>query len=293
MVSWFNDVQDWLRRTRSLIFPQQLLLELDDASLKGQVFKNNWPQPLSIEAQLPPLTCRDGLPAEKEPLGDLIGDLLVRDGLIDVLIVAALPAPAVQWRVFTWPFQAWPEDPAEALRRLDPALNLSMPLEELYIDLQPMPNNSKQILLAAASKACVDGWIEVFNLAGAQLERLAPSQSCQLLALAPVLEDVPEQELVVLLEPKPGGCRLLFLRKGIPEFERWVPEEINLVRELRRCLDFYRKCDKQAEGLKLLVSEAMASSAQLEEAFGVPLLEVPAEPFGSLVLEGLSLCGGN
>ena len=78
------------------MFPRQVLLELRDDGLKGQVLRHGRPQPVSLEVSLPPLLCLDGRPLEKEPLGDLIGDLLVRDNLIDAFVMASLPPAAVQ-----------------------------------------------------------------------------------------------------------------------------------------------------------------------------------------------------
>ena len=100
------------------MFPRQVLLELQDHSLRGQVVLDGKPEPVSLEAPLPPLTVRNGMPLEREPLGDLIGDLLVRDGLIDHFVLAALPPAAAHWRVVVWPFEDWPEDPARALRQI-------------------------------------------------------------------------------------------------------------------------------------------------------------------------------
>ena len=88
--------QENLRPLRAQMFPRQVLLELHDDGLRGQVVSEGKVEPLSLEAPLPPLTLRQGMPLEKEPLGDLIGDLLVRDGLIDHFVLAALPASAAQ-----------------------------------------------------------------------------------------------------------------------------------------------------------------------------------------------------
>lgn len=59
-----------------------------------------------------PLTCRNGMPLEREPIGDLIGDLMVRDNLMEAFVMAALPPAAAAWRVIEWPAGlAVPDDP--------------------------------------------------------------------------------------------------------------------------------------------------------------------------------------
>jgi hypothetical protein len=118
-----DDLDDRLLPIRAQLFPRQLLLELQDDAMMGQVLRGGGPEPVSIDVPLPPLTCLDGQPLEKEPLGDLIGDLLVREGLVDAVVLASLPERAVEWRVIDWPLEAIPDDPIEALRTIDPTLD--------------------------------------------------------------------------------------------------------------------------------------------------------------------------
>jgi Tfp pilus assembly PilM family ATPase len=272
------------------MFPRQILLELHDDCLRGQVLRDDRPQPVSLEAPLPPLTIHEGLPIEKEPLGDLIGDLLVREGLIDHFVLAALPPAAVQWRVVVWPFEDWPEDPASNLRQIAPPLHLPFELEQAYLDLQPLPGDQSQMLLAAAPKKLVNGWIDVFSLAGVQLERLAPAQNCQLAAIAGLLAASPPDQLVALLDPDPAGsCRLLLIRASVPVFERSVGSQgAALVNELVRSIEFYRRQDSAVRGLRLLLTGPLEVRPQLESRLAVSAELLSPEPFGSLVLQGLA-----
>lgn len=273
------------------MFPRQVLLELQDHSLTGQVVLDGKPEPISLEAPLPPLTLRNGMPLEKEPLGDLIGDLLVRDGLIDHFVLAALPPSAAHWRVVVWPFEDWPEDPAGALRQIDPPLNLPFSLDEAYLDLQPLPGSPPQMLLAASPKLLVDAWIDVFAMAGVQLERLAPSQSCQLAALADLLEDAPTEQLVALLSAEEGGIhRLLLVRAGVPVFERaLLSTGEGLVDDLARSIAFYRRQDSAVQDVRLLLTDTVPMRSQLEDRLSVEAELISPDPYGSLVLQGLAM----
>ena len=280
-----------LRPIRAQIFPRQVLLELHDESLRGQVLRQQRPEPVSLEAPLPPLTIRDGMPLEKEPLGDLIGDLMVRDDLIDHFVLAALPPAAVEWRVVVWPFEDWPDDPARALRQIDPPLNLPYPLEEASVDLQPLPGKPGQMLLAAAPKLLVQGWIDVFALAGVQLERLAPAQSCQFCAVSSLLHDAPADLLVALVDsdPEAAACRLLLIRDGLPVFERRLTGSGEvLADDLVRCVAFYRRQDPAVRGLRLLLTHPLEERSALESRLSVTAEDLTADPFGSLVLQGLA-----
>jgi Tfp pilus assembly PilM family ATPase len=285
-----DDLEDRLRPVRAQLFPRQLLLELQDDSLKGQVLRGSGPEAVSIDLPLPPLTCLDGQPLEKEPLGDLIGDLLVRDGLLDAVVLASLPEGAAQWRVLDWPFEAIPDDPIAALRTIDPPLNLAVPLAEATIDLRPLAGSTPRLLMAVAPRKLVDDWIDVFNLAGVQLERLAPAQSCRLAAVTSLLEAAPEDELTVLLHPLPAGGQLLLLRGTEPVFDWSLPQdEASLIREVNRCVTFYRRRDPSIRRLRLLLSAPLPSQDRLQDALGVRAEILTPEPFGSLVLQGLAM----
>lgn len=285
-----DDLEDRLRPIRAQLFPRQLLLELQDDSLKGQVLRGAGPEPVSIDVPLPPLTCLDGQPLEKEPLGDLIGDLLVRDGLLDAVVLASLPEGAVEWRVIDWPSEAVPDDPIEALRTIDPTLSFSVPLAEATIDLQPLPGATPRMLLAVASRKLVEDWIAVFNLAGAQLERLAPAQSCRLAAVNTLLELAPADELTLLIHPLAVGAQLLLLRRAEPVFDWPLPQEDDdLVREVNRCVAFYRRREPSIRRLRLLLSAPLPSQDSLQDALGVRAELLTPEPFGSLVLQGLAM----
>jgi Tfp pilus assembly PilM family ATPase len=289
-----DGLQDRLRPIRSQMFPALVYLELDDDSLQWQVQRGGGsPEPVTVDVPLPPLTCKQGMPLEKEPLGDLIGDLLVRDNLLDSYLLVALPPAAVQWRVVAWPFAEMPDNPVEALLQIDPDLHLPFPLAEATLDLQPLPGRSgdpARMLLAASPTPLVNAWVDVFNLAGAQLERLAPAQACQYQALRPLLVEAADDELIAVLDPREGGCRLMVLRAGLPVFEKVLPigdEPLRL--ELERCLDFVRRREPLARKLRLLLAAPFRLPPGLEDDLGTTAEVIPCEPYGSLVLKGLAV----
>jgi Tfp pilus assembly PilM family ATPase len=288
-----DGLQDRIRPIRSQMFPALVLLELEDDALQGQVQRGNRPEPVTLDVPLPPLTCKKGMPLEKEPLGDLIGDLLVRDNLLDGYLLVALPPSAVQWRVVAWPFDEMPDNPVEALRQVDPDLRFPFPLEEATLDLQPLPGRPGEparMLLAAAPTALVDAWVDVFNLAGAQLERLAPAQACHYLGLLPLLAEAEDDDLIAVLDPRDGCCRLLVLRAGLPVFERVLPIDVEPLRlELERCLAFLQRRDPQARRLRLLLTAPFNLPPGLEGDLGITPEVISSEPYGSLVLKGLAV----
>jgi len=290
IASLIEDLQDRIRPLQARLFPRQVLLELRDNWLKGQVLADGNPGNVRFEAPLPPLTCRHGMPLEEEPIGELIGDLMVRDNLMEAFVMAALPPAAAVWRVIEWPAGfAVPDDPIQAVRELDPAsLRLPFPLHEAVIDIRPIAGS--KAMLAASSRKVVDAWIQVFNHAGARLERLAPAQSCEFLALCAHLEGVSSRDLVVLLTPGTDATRVLIVRDGTPRFDRVVAAEGDqLVEAVERSVAFYRRTDPEVRGVRLLLGAPMPDADALAQRLGVQPEVIRSAPFDSLVIEGLAV----
>ena len=127
-----ENLQKRLRLIRSRMFPKQVLLEIGEERLVGQTLVDGRPGPLCLNLPLPSYTCNNqGLPVQIEALADLIGELLVRENLIDAHVMAALPPQSVDWRVIDWGDAEMPEDGALALRQREPDLGVPYPLAEV------------------------------------------------------------------------------------------------------------------------------------------------------------------
>lgn len=276
------------------MFPRLVLLEIRDDGLRGQLLRDNdQPGPLGLQAPLPALTCRDGMPLEKESLADLIGDLLLSEKQLDAYVMAVLPFEACHWRVLVRPFPEPPDDPIETLRLLDPPLNLPFSLAEAFIDLHPLPGQPDELLLVASQRRLVDAWIDVFRLAGVKLERLAPAQGCLLAALEEPLRSCEDTDLLAVLVPEEQDTLLWLFHRGVPVFERPLPPGgEDLIEEVQRCLTFYHRQEPGLRRLRLLLTGPLADREELETTLGVEAEELEIAPFGSLLLRGLAIREG-
>jgi hypothetical protein len=285
-----DDLKERLKPFKTRMFPQQVLLELSETGLVGQGFSNGRVAPVSINVPLPSLTIKEGVPIEVEPLADLIGDLLVRDGLIDAYVMASLPQAAVEWRVIDWGEREVPADGVAALRELAPDLGLPYGLKEAAMDLRPLASGGGKQLLATTRREVVEGWIKVFHQAGTNLDRLACPQTCRLSALEGLLEEMEAGALVVLLTGKEQEAQLMAIRDGVPLFEWPLPGKAGAkVEEVKRCVAFLRREFGQEGRLELLLEGEMEGLEELEMALGVAVQRIQAEPYGSLVLQGLAI----
>ncbi len=280
-----------VRTWQSRLFPQQVLLELQDIRMLGQPLFQGQPRGLCVDLPLPAKTCKAGLPIEVEALSDLIGELMLRENLMDAHVMASLPQEAVHWRVLDWPNAPDPAEAVPALRELDPDLGLPMPLSEAAIDLQPLPEAPAKLLLAATAREVVEGWIDVFDQAGLNLDRLAAPQSCRLAALRPRLAEIPPDKLVLLISAEGSyGRPMMAIRAGIPVFERVLVEKgERLIPEVERCLTFLRKEFPDTGELRLLLEEPIEEQEALEDVLGQPARELDVLPFASLVMAGLAI----
>ncbi|MEB3264936.1 MAG: hypothetical protein VKJ66_11240 [Synechococcus sp.] len=274
------------------LFPQQVLLEITDTLILGQGIRRGQPLPLSIEAPIPAATCRKGRPLQTAALGDFIGDLLLEQRWIDAHVLAVLPRLACSWRVLEWPGGEWPEDPLDVLRETKPDLGVRLSIDDCYLDLQPLPHQPGRALLLMAPKAVVDGWVEVFAVAGVALDRLEPQQACLLAALAPQVQESESGELLVVLQAEPHLCTLLLVQEGEPVYEsEFEPRVPALLEPLQRCLAWYRQRDPAVRSLRFLLSGELPGVEQLEQALGVQAEPLDSGVYGSLALKGLAATG--
>ncbi len=286
-----EDLKGRWRVLQTKMFPQQVLLELHDTRVVGQALAKGQASPLSENLPLPAGTCKAGLPMEIEALADAIGELMLREKLIDAHVRAALPPEAVSWRVLDWAQAPAAEEAIATLRAMEPNLGFPFPLSEASIDVQPLPGSPDKLMVAAASHQVLEGWIEVFDQAGLNLDRLAPPQSCRLMALREQLAGFSPDQLVLVIAPKETrGRPLMAIRAGVPLFERILMERGDrLVAEIQRCVTFLRKEFAGIHELRLLLEGPLEERSSVEAALGEPFKEVEASPFASLVLSGLAI----
>jgi hypothetical protein len=228
---------------RTQLLARRVLIELHDDGLRGVVLG---PKGQTLELPLPQGACREGVPLEREAIGDLIGDQFLELGLAGARVGVCLPSLASCWRVVRWPHARMPENGRAELRLRAADLGMPWPLAEIYLEVEPLPGEPPRSLVAAAPQAVVDGWAEVFELAGLQLQRLLTPQLCEW-SLLRGREADPKRGLEQwLLNLEAGGSRLWVVCEGVPVADWELPAQSPdggldpAVRaELERCRRFW------------------------------------------------------
>lgn len=261
-----------------------VLLELQDERLRMQRFGGG----VELDIPLPHGLCVAGFPHEIEALGDLIGDLLVEQGWVNAVVVAALPSPAAVLRLLEAPGCK----DANALRLLvqeqEDRLRLPFVLAAADLDLQRLDSQQGRWLMVAARQKLVESWLRVFDLAGAQLKRLEPVQLCWLA----LIEALAPQGLTLVVEAEAGTGQLFVAIDQQPIYQAvlagredaWPEQVQQVVRGLRA-----HGLLERSEGSLLAPDIAPALSIGLDQALGAPLAKIGASgPYASVALSGLA-----
>ncbi|MFQ6537770.1 MULTISPECIES: hypothetical protein [Aphanothece] len=282
-------IKERWRSVRAELFPKLVLLDLSDAMvLTGQAFKPGGADSPVWTAPVPARTVRSGVPIAADALGDFIGDLLLEHSTPDASLAVALPQAASQWRLIEWPAGTIPEDPVEALREMNPDLQLPFRLDEAYIDIQDVPASPSRSVLVAAPRGTVEAWINLFAIAGGSLRHLLPAQAARMAGLREAIEASPPGGMVALLQPLASRHQLEVWVDGAPEFERSLPLESQaLVPALTQSITY---CQERfsPSSTRLLLAQPFEGSDAVAQALEFPIEPVDLGGFGSLVLKGLA-----
>ena len=268
---------------------ERVLLAFEDTSLQGVGLRKGAISTPCWQSMLPAQALQNGMPEIVDVLGDFVGDLLLSQGLMGLPLRLALPPQASHWRVITWPFDDWPEDPLDALRTIAPDLGLPFDWAQAAIDLQPLPGRPLRSLLVAAPSTLVEAWIEAMALAGLPLERLVPAQVCLREALLPRLQGVDPRDGVVVLQPDGTGCRLQLWQQTVPLYDSQLPLEApDLAEAVAGRLAYYQSQDATFQPRQLWLSQPLPQQESIADAIGLPVELLESAPYDSLVLQGLA-----
>lgn len=206
-------------------------------------------------APLPADVCRQGLPMQRQALGELCADLLLDSGLapasVDVHLL--LPVEACHWRLLA----ATDGDRLQALdaaglRQLALPLDWPLPLDDAYLALLPLEAPTAQVLVGV-QRLMLQAWVSVVEEADLSLQRIDWLLVAAWRGLCAAFDQCPAE--VVWLIRCTGGWRVLVLNQGLPELDRWLsdgeldptlPGDAALRTELERMLDAWEMAEPHA-----------------------------------------------
>ena len=174
--------------------------------------------------------CRDGVPLQREAVGELIADLIFDCDCPGAELVLCLPLQAASWCVVDgYGADGSPGLLPQALQSVD----LPFELAESYITSSPV---KEALAVVGVSRSSIQGWCEVAELADVPLRRIDWSLTAAQRALLQLTQAWDGDLAWLVLEEK--SMRLLLFRQGVPEVDHALEELDPLAcqREIRACV---------------------------------------------------------
>ena len=174
--------------------------------------------------------CRDGVPLQREAVGELIADLIFDCDCPGAELVLCLPLAAAAWCVVDgYRLDGSPDLLPQALQ----AAELPFDLAESYVTSSPV---QEALAVLGVSRSLIQGWSEVAELADLPLRRVDWSLTAAQRALHQLTQAWAGDLAWLVVEEK--SMRLVVFREGVPEVDHALEELDPLAcqREIRACV---------------------------------------------------------
>ena len=183
---------------------------------------------------LPDGACRDGLPYQREAIGELIAELLFDLNLPGAELVLSLPPPPRGWSSILNRDGSYHD---VSLRDHLSSVDLPFDLQQSYLLAGPLQDS---VAVAGASHALVQAWIDVAESADLPLRRISWSLLDAQRALMQITQDWSGD--LAWLVVQGSAVRLILMRNRVPEIDHHL-SAIDLdqcLAEIRACLQAWQ-----------------------------------------------------
>lgn len=212
-------------------------------------------------------SCQEGVPLQREAIGELLADLLFDCDVVGAQIVLCLPLAAARWRVLEGMSQGLIPDGTDP-RLLLADSGWSEGLQDSYLALDDCGDN---VVATSVSRTLLQAWVDVVEQADLPLSRVDWSLSAAHRAVRRLTEEWCGDLAWLILDGQ--VCRLVLIRDGVadldfslsrptPETARgWVRERVNAWRERMECMEplgwwFSVEAEEQTDWLAVMDSAA-------------------------------------
>jgi len=179
---------------------------------------------------LPDGVCRDGVPLQREAVGELIADLIFDCDSPGAELILCLSLDAASWCVVDgYGSESSPGLVAQALQSVD----LPFDLAASYITSSPAKD---ALAVVGVPRSLIHGWSEVAAMADVPLRRIDWSLTAAQRALHQLTQAWNGDLAWLVVEEK--SMRLVVFREGVPEVDHALGEHDPLAchREIRACI---------------------------------------------------------
>ena len=232
-------VQDLMMSWRRMLKAQCVLVAVSDRELvcswkasSGWVWRS---------AVWPPDSCRGGMPLRREPMGELLADLLLDCDIVGAEIALLLPLGACTWRVLD----------GVHLDKLEAAnfsyLNLGG--HDAGVDSKDVYRSylaiSDSVVVVSTPRPTLQSWIDVIELADLPLRRVTWTLSSAFQAVQRV-QPLGNGPVAWLIQHSESSTpRLILLRDGIPEVDRQLHADMDLRHQVQQTIDAWMRLSQE------------------------------------------------
>jgi type IV pilus assembly protein PilN len=170
---------------------------------------------------MPADCCRDGLPMQRESLGEHCADLLLDSGLppTSVDLELLMPVEACQWRLLAGEGASSLTSLAD-VRSQQPLLEWPFRLDDGYLAAMTTPGGADAQLLVGVQRLMLQAWVDVAEAADLSLRRVDWLLASAWRGLVGSFDQIPAD--LIWLVRQSGGWRVLLLKNGLPELDRLI-----------------------------------------------------------------------
>ena len=174
---------------------------------------------------IPDDLCRDGLPIQRQALGEFCADLLLDSdlSLSAVDLDLFLPPETCHWRAISQEgsASAGPNGVAVAeLRRKQLPLNWPLALDDAYLGSMPVPQSPADQMLVGVQRVMLQAWVEVVEAADLSLRRVDWILGAAWRGMVQSFDAMPAD--LVWLMRQSTGWRIVLLNHGKPILDRLI-----------------------------------------------------------------------
>ena len=219
--------------------------------------------------------CRDGVPHQRDAIGELIADLVFDLGLPGAELVLCLPPVSANWRVLDG-LGTQHEDAQARCRSALESMDLPFDLEQSYLMTTPIQHS---LAVAGIARSSLQAWIDVIEIADLPLRRISWSLTDAQRALSRITQDWTGD--VAWLVVHDGGARLLLMRDRIPEIDHTLSSTVGdlCIAEVRACVRAWQQKQDGSSPLGWWLTLDDASDRDLhqvvDQGAGEKLLNTP------------------
>ncbi len=185
----------------------------------------------------PPDGCRGGVPLQREPMGELLADLLLDCDVDGAQIELLLPVGACNWRVLDG--VTLDKLAAADFSYLNPAVSDEIPPSQA--DYRSYLSLSDCVVEVSTPRQTLQSWIDVIELADLPLRRVTWTLSSAFRATQCLVPPESAHVAWLVKHSESSSPRLILLRDGIPEVDRQLNSDMDLGNQVRQTVDAWTK----------------------------------------------------